>query len=242
VLTANHVSTGGTFLLNAVLYTEIPGSSTRISNGDGSFADLKVFQLSVDPGLPELPIRDNPAFPSGVVYMIGRGNSRGAETDSDDPNVWMNPPPPRPNPAIDGYLWAAPRTIRWGTNIVEGEYPFVDIGTFNFYTKFDFPPTPPDPPDTSDECQGVGGDSGGAVFAFDAGAWELAGIMLYVGNYPEQFANLSSLYGNDTIAADLSFYRQEILDATAVPEPSGRLMLGAGTIFLAVFGRGRSRA
>ncbi|MFQ5415568.1 MAG: hypothetical protein ACE5FL_00825 [Myxococcota bacterium] len=235
VLTANHVATGGTFLLDGVQYTEIPGSATRISNGDGTWADLKVFQLSVDPGLPALAIRDNPALPSGVVYMIGRGTDRGASTDSDDPTVWTNPPPPLPSPPIEGFKWAGTRTVRWGTNIVEGEYPYASLGTYNIYTTFD------PPPDTSDESQGANGDSGGAVFAVDEGVWELAGIMLYVANYPGQFGNTSSLYANDTISADLSYYRQEILAATAVPEPSGRLMLAAGAVFLAVIGRGRIR-
>jgi hypothetical protein len=233
VLTANHVATGPVEL-GGVVYDAVPGSAVRIGNGDGTEADLKVFALTPDPGLPELPIRSNRNLPKGEVTLIGNGRNRGAATDSDDPTVWV-PPPAHPQPAIAGYLWGSGRTLRWGRNIVAGEWPGDPDDTVAFYTIFDAPGSRNY---TTHESQGAPGDSGGGVFAKQGGSWELAGIMYLIGLYDGQVAN-SALYGNWTGAADLSFYRDEILELTAIPEPRGLLLLGPGLVFLATLGRRR---
>lgn len=239
VLTANHVSTGGSVKFGSVSYTEVPGTAVRISNGDGTFADLKVFLITPAPPLPTLAIRANPSLPTGDVIMIGHGRERGAATSSNDPMAWQVPTPPNvvPDPPIEGYLWPGSKKLRWGKNRIVGMWP-AWYHTSAFYSVFDAPGMPDA---TTHEAQAANGDSGGAVFAKDGANWELAGIMLAVANYSTQFPNVSSLHGNQTGAANLSFYRDEIIEVTDLPEPAQSLMLGAGLSFLATLGRRRMR-
>jgi hypothetical protein len=211
----------------------------QISNGDATWADLKVYSITPTPSLPELPIRADTSLPKGEVILVGHGRDRGADTDSNDSYVWDAGATPLPSPPIEGFRWAASRSVRWGTNRVAGSWGALYPGTVTFFTQFD-PDTSPS--STAHEAQGANGDSGGPVFAWRAGSWELAGIMLAVSTYADQYVNRSALYENQTGAADLSFYRDEILAVTAVPEPSGRLMLGSGVAFLLALGRRRARA
>jgi hypothetical protein len=237
LLTANHVATGPVEL-GGVLYDDIPGSAIRLDNGDGTFADLKVFAIAQDPGLPELPIRANTNLPKGEVIMIGMGLDRGAATDSDDPAVWVPLPGEEPpDPPIPGWYRTSPKSLRWGKNTVGGEWPGDPSDTVTFFTDFSYPA---DPSHTAHEAQAASGDSGGAVFAKQGSTWELAGLMFIIGLYDEHVNN-SVLRGEWTGAADLSFYRDDIMSLTAVPEPGGSLLLGAGLAFLATVGRRRMR-
>jgi hypothetical protein len=224
----------------------VPGTITHLDNGDGSYADLKIWGIYPHPPLPDLEIRSLPTQPTGDVIMIGNGRDRGAATDTDDPAVWVPPPNP-PNPPKTGFRWLGPKTLRWGTNrvaghdTVPGQY---NVVTESWYTFFD----ESGPSYTTDEAQGAEGDSGGAVFAKQGGNWELAGIMHGINLWPGdpevpgsgQQLN-SALYGNATVFADLSFYRDDIMDLTLVPEPGGALMLASGIAFLLVAGRSRMR-
>jgi hypothetical protein len=70
----------------------------------------------------------------------------------------------------------------------------------------------------SSESQAAYGDSGGGVFHKNGSSWELSGMILTVAGYsgqPDPGAN--AVYGNVTYAADLSFYRPQIM--AIVPEP-----------------------
>lgn len=236
VLTANHVGTG-TVNLGGVDYAFVPGTRVRLDNGDGTHPDLIVFSIWPDPGLPELPIRSNTGLPVGKVIMIGRGTDRGPATDSDDPLIWQAPPDP-PETPIPGWMKTAPNTKRWGENTVGGIWPGDPNDTVAFYTAFDYPGTQGH---QAHEAQASAGDSGGAVFAKQGNTWQLAGIMLFVGLW-EGHINNSVLRDEWTGAADLSFYRDQILDLTAVPEPSGSSMLGSGALLLALLARQRRRS
>jgi len=148
--------------------------------------------------------------------------------------VWVPPPDP-PDPPIPGWMRLATKSLRWGTNRVGGPWPGDPMDTVAFYTEFNYPVAPSH---TSHEAQAAEGDSGGAVFAKQGSTWELAGIMYVIGLH-EGHVNNSALRGEWTGAADLSFYRDDIMDLTAVPEPGGSLLLGAGLAFLATVGRRR---
>ena len=65
--------------------------------------------------------------------------------------------------------------------------------------------------------------------------------MWAIAPFQGQNPNTSALRGNATLAADLSFYRDEIvsLTATPVPEPALVLQLITGAGFLAVVNRSR---
>ena len=161
VLTANHVPLGDV-LLDGVLYTAVPGTETRLDDGFGALADLKVFGITPEPPLPDLAIRSSSSLPSGKVIMIGQGYNRGAETDSDDPLVWAGPEA-NPDPAVGGYLWGAGKTMRWGENTVTAAWPDDPLNTVTFYTTFDVS-------DQTHEAQATVGDSGGALFAKHQGS------------------------------------------------------------------------
>jgi hypothetical protein len=234
VLTANHVGVGSV-LLDGVVYSDVPNTAVRLSNGNGTKPDLKVFAITPLPPLTEMPIRSNTSLPTGEVIMIGRGVGRGSPSDSDDPLIWEGPEP-NPNPPIMGYFWESGSAKRWGENKVEDYWPGDPLNTATFFTVFD---PPGEPEYLTYEAQAAIGDSGGALFVKDNGSWELAGIMFIVGDYSGQFVNENSLYGNVTGCVDLSVYRDEIMSLTTtfVPEPSSVLQLTIGGAFLALLRR-----
>ena len=226
VLTADHVGPGD-LRLGGVVYPLVPGSDVRIDNGDGTEADLVLFAVHPQPPLPPLTIAASPPSVGTPVVMIGRGRNRGAAT-SWDPDGGL------PFNELDGYEWAAGSTIRWGTNEISdlpGERVF---DTEVIETVFDAS-------GTVHEAQAVNGDSGGALFVWDGGSAELAGILLAVGYFEGQPPE-TSFYTQTTIAADLSFYRDQIEDAVAMPEPgSAGLALGAGLLLALAAARRPSR-
>jgi hypothetical protein len=226
VITANHVPDGDV-VLGGVTYGLVPSSSVRLQNSDGTDADLKMFAISPLPPLAPLPVAASVPSNGASLILIGHGRNRGAST-SWDPN---GPPPPGP---FYGYAWGAGRSLRWGTNFVE-DFPATRIfGTEVFGSFFD-------EADSAHEAQAANGDSGGAVFAWNGSQWELAGVMIAISEYVDQPAE-TSLYGQETYAADLSFYRNEILDVIAMPEPSGGLLPGGALVVLLARRRRRASA
>jgi hypothetical protein len=193
VLTANHVGAGDV-VFEGQTYSPVPGSKVQFENPDTSLADLMVFKIFDDPGLPRLDIPNFPPVVGDPVTAIGNGLNRGAAT------TFME---------LGGYDWGSGRSMRWGTNIVsEIDLPVTD--TYSFATTFTDPLDPLDPSATSDEAAGANGDSGGAAFTKIGGSWYLAGTLFAISLYTDQPAS-TSIYGNKLYAADLSFYRADIL-------------------------------
>lgn len=225
VLTAHHVG-AGSVVLGGVTYPNLPGTELQLDNGDGTFADLLLFAIYPYPDLPPLQIATGtPAYGENLI-LVGHGHDRGAAT-SWDPN---GAPPPGP---YDGWDWASTYSLRWGTNQSEGGAGSRVLGTEAFYTSFDSG-------GSVDECQAAVGDSGGAAFVETGSQWELAGILYAIGEYQNQ-PTQTALYGNLTYAADLSYYRDQILAVTSMPEPAALpCLLGGGTL-LGLVGRGRIR-
>lgn len=224
VLTANHVGTG-TVTFGGETAEPLPGSAVRVANGDGTYADLLLFAVHPPPDLPLLPIRTDPLSGGEAAILAGNGRDRGPAT-SWDPN---GPPPPGP---IGGWEWAASRSLRWGTNVVD-DFP-VDpvVDTFAFTTVFDEGAP-------GDEAQAANGDSGGAVFVHDGVEWQLAGILFAIGVLTDQPPQ-TALYGNTSYAADLSLYADQILDTVALPEPGAAPALVGGALLVAALRRRRA--
>ena len=210
ILTANHVGIQDVDL-GGVIYTAVPGSNVRISNGDGSFADLLLFEVFPHPPLPSLDIvAATPAMGTPII-AAGRGRDRGAATS------WN---PPGPGGSIDGYLWDPTSTLRWGTNHLEVFPTERVLGTEAMGSEFDeFPVASPH------EAQAATGDSGGAAFVDNGGNWELAGLLFAIAEFENQPAD-TSLYGQITYFADLAFYKAEIENLVMMPEPRGALGWG----------------
>jgi hypothetical protein len=128
-----------------------------------------------------------------------------------------------------GYKTLSTRTMRWGTNTVSEAGLWLNggfgdakmLGTTFTYSQYD-----------STEAQAAYGDSGGGVFHKNGSTWELAGLILTVGGYsgqPDPGAN--AVFGNVTYAADLSFYRPQIM--AIVPEPQSIVLaVTAGGLFV----------
>ena len=227
VLTANHVGAGdATF--GGVTYPWLVGSDVRLHNPDTSLADLRVFRLQFPyPPLPDLPIATSTATSSSThpLYLVGDGRNRGATTTWD---------PCGPG-SYNGYLWGPGTTMRWGTNRVEvAQYFEPGFGTWVFGTKFDSSGFSV----TAYEAQGATGDSGGATFAWNGTSYELAGILIGIGTLQtvptQQCPNVeyqppeTAIYQDQTYAADLSIYHDEIV--STMPEPAGGLWAGAALI------------
>jgi hypothetical protein len=215
VLTANHVGPGGV-VIGATSYPWVPGSAVQLTNGDGTSADLLLFAIYPHPGLPPLPIA-SATPPSGTLLLtVGNGRNRGDVT-SWDPNGTYPPG------LTFGYAWAPGTALRWGSNFAEVFPPGRVLGTEVFGSVFDSGTG-------DDEAQAVPGDSGGAVFAWDPmDDYRLAGVIIAISQYGDQPAQ-TTFYGQTSYYADLAYYREDILDAIALPEPIGGLWPAAALV------------
>jgi hypothetical protein len=194
VLTVQHAGVGEV-VLNGVTYPAVPDSSVQLSKPgeESTKADLVLFRVDPAPDLPELPLREEPPYFGTRVTFIGHGQGRGE---------------PLQRQGIAGFRWKPPAVKRWGTNRVYAEG--IDVSGPNdtwitrcFQTDFSHH-------GTQHEAQGAVGDSGGAAFTKGRKGWELAGLLVSIGGSPEQ-EPATAFYGNITNAADLSYYRPQIL-------------------------------
>lgn len=221
-LTANHVtianpsefiSPGGVFF-GTTQYLVDESSIHQLHDPiTAGLADLKVFRIYGDPQLPAvLPGYLATSVPSGQVFMIGNGLTRGDPhswnvNTSVVPWVWMETPPYN----ASGFDIVSPRRIRWGENEVYETNQYYNFGSNSIrYFSTQFGGTP-----LTHEAQASSGDSGGPVFYDDGSNWILSGIMITTTGYSGQPAS-TAVYGNTTWAADLSKYRDEILSIAGV--------------------------
>jgi hypothetical protein len=217
-LTANHVGPGSV-VLGGVTYSYVPGTAVQLDNGDGTSADLVMFQIHPQPPLPALAIASAPPPAGATLILVGNGRNRGMATTF-DPN---GPEPPDP---VHGYEWGSGQSKRWGTNTVLGTL-LIDLidGTRTLAIETAF-----DAGGSAHEAQAAYGDSGGAAFAWSGSQWQLAGLVFAIGAPYTGQPDETALYGNLTFSADLSSYRDQILDVMALPEPSIGLLPGVALV------------
>ena len=219
VLTANHVGDGSFRLSDGRAFPAVPGSSVQLPNTGGlaslGAADLRMFRLLDDPGLPSLTIDDTrPASGAGVI-MIGAGHDRAPGvtgwrvTNGASGLDWTQVALPLANEL--GYSLLSSQTMRWGTNAMQSGTVFAGSTTLAFNTSFT-------KQGTAFEAQAVSGDSGGGVFSFADGGWKLVGIM----DAQEMLSNQpagTAVFGNQTQSADLSVYRAQIMSLVNQSDP-----------------------
>ncbi|REK08280.1 MAG: hypothetical protein DWQ37_20785 [Planctomycetota bacterium] len=223
VLTANHVgSSSGSVVFGGTAYPIDTSTIVQLRNADNSLADVKMFKIIGDPGLPSITSSFLASTaPSGHVFMVGNGLSMGDKhywsiDTGASPWAWTEttePVDPGPND-VAGFDIVSPRVVRWGENVVDGSGIYLNLGggTFisAFTTRFDDLPYTGQPGLTY-EAHASAGDSGGAVFAFAGGQWVLSGIMIAISGTMSGQPSGTILYGNQTYMADLSAYRDQIL-------------------------------
>jgi len=205
ILTADHVG-ASIVIFEEKRYNPVAGSLTHLKNPDGTQADLLLFQINEDPELPMLVIAESPPAIGEHVMLVAAGRSRGerlsAHLEGDS--------------LIDGFSWKEDQTKRWGSNIIETAPRSIEQAATKTEAVAMFFDRIEAPRGTEHEGSAARGDSGGAVFARadatnpDSG-WVLSGILFSVGTrsgYPAQ----SSFYGDVTWAADLSYYRDQIIE------------------------------
>ena len=197
LLTAYHVGSEP-IELGGVTYELVPNSRTRILSTSSNPPDLALIKIVGDPGLSPLDLADSTPPLNSEVTLIGRGRSRGSATSYS---------------GLDGWSWAFPFTIRWGTNRISDASTFV-LDTQAFSMEFD-PPTSSDY--TTHEASATIGDSGGAVFFEKPTGWTLAGIMFSINQTAGQPPQ-TTVYSNRTFAVDLATYRSEILSIISTPD------------------------
>jgi len=236
VITANHVG-AGSISLGGTSYNAVSGSDTRIKNPTGSglseFTDLLVFRIDSDPSLPNLNISTSVPAVGSEVTLIGDGLNRETSLTS-----WTVDTSPTPftwseggaSPNFGGFKSLGTNTKRWGTNVItdQGADTVIDAGSGDSraikltYDQFG----------GDNGATFAAGDSGGALFYKNGSDWELAGILQAIGTFSGQPSN-TSVFGNLAFAGDLSFYRDEILAVTAVPEPlHSTLALALGAVLI----------
>lgn len=237
VLTASHVG-GGSIVLNGGTYAMLAGSGTRLTNGGepgkSTLTDLYMFRLATTPiGLAGVPIAAAATGSGAELTMIGAGRDRGAFTQwsvntGTTPWAWTEVPS---GGNAAGYKTLSSRAMRWGTNNVSGTGVWVNAGFGDAKT---LTTTFTDHGVYSTESQAAYGDSGGGVFHKNGSTWELSGLILTVAGFSGQpDAGANAVFGNATYAADLSFYRPQIM--AIVPEPQAIVLVvtAAGGLLVA---------
>jgi hypothetical protein len=229
VLTTKQVG-GGSIVLNGGTYAMLAGSGTQLTNGGSpgktALTDLYMFRLATTPvGLGGVAIASSSGTGASVT-MIGAGLDRGAFTQwsidtGATPWTWTEVPS---GGNAAGYQTLSTRAMRWGTNTVGSvsEWLANDNGDTNVVsTTFNYEGS------DSTEAQAVNGDFGGGLFHKNGATWELTGLMMGVAGFsgqpdPEE----NAVFGDTTFAADLSFYRPQIM--AIVPEPHSVVLAASG--------------
>jgi hypothetical protein len=240
VLSAAHLGAGsvafptvGTFTADlATVYqlTNLPGS------GLTKPADLILFQLTQDPGLPPIDVASVTPSVGTEVWVVGHG------LDADDKYTywdvtqrgttwtWKETSPPGD---YSGIKTVGPGLMRWGTNLIENDETFNNdfdddiltklvnstTETLSILTEFDDDASNSDDDVLTDggssatgyESQAVLSDSGGGLFVRDGGRWKLAGTILSVeGHRNQPDVTRNAIFGNLTYYGDLATYAEQI--------------------------------
>ncbi|MGJ8695908.1 MAG: hypothetical protein ACSHYF_06285 [Verrucomicrobiaceae bacterium] len=238
VLTAKHVMvpSSGSISVSGTSYSIVDNNSIGT-------ADLRVYEISGEtmPNLPRVSFATADPVYNESLIMLGHGSR--VQGTANDPNVsdLVNVS------GYDVYQWGSPGTLSWGENQAVPFFGSGDpvmaytnsLGNYeeDFFASFDDPGT--GNYTSSWEAMASGGDSGGPVFAYRDGQYELAGVISTVlkrGGQPNQTA----AFGNKTAIVNIAEYSAslpELEDAVAAPEPGSSLLVILGLMQCAMVRR-----
>ena len=221
VATTAHVGVGnGSVVFDGNTYQRDPDVCViRLKNDNQTKTDIIMFKLESGPSLPPPEIPTTVTLPGSEVTMIGYGRNREPNMTTWDidtgtnPDSWIEHPPDDSNLINrSGYKTGGGFATRWGENTVEsvGLY-IISVGPSGSYGKVRALSTKFDANGLTHEAQAVPGDSGGGVFYKDGNSWQLIGMIFAIDTFNDQSLNYA-VFDNLTYAADLLFYRDQLLN------------------------------
>lgn len=219
VLSANHVITPSSISLGGSDFSVVSGTQIGAS-------DLKLYQISGAPDLPAVPLTNASAIAGDFLIMAGRGFT--ADTDGTAPFAWGTP---GEDPA---------NGMRWGTNTVES-VSIANIGTSEkpnnqpyIITDFDGN-NPAGIGTTAYDAQAANGDSGGGLFLYRNGAWQLGGIGHFVTQAPVASIGTNQISGVDPAEiGDRSAYSDVFSHLTVIQDVTGTLIPEPASAWLVI--------
>ncbi len=215
-------------------------SWTRITNANGTRADMVLVRATNAPPLADVTLRTTQIPNNASLVMVGNGRLR-HPTNTYWNAAWQ--PTNQESSVHAGFLMTEGFLAqRWGSNTVNNAEKSVSVGdsyfavtTTSFSVSFDGGLS-------GDEAQATVGDSGGAVFYKSGGTWELVGMMYNVGVVSGQPWPSTIVYGDKTWSANLttSVYRAQI--EAVIPEPATAALIAAAAAVLGIVRRRRRSA
>lgn len=233
VLTAAHVGEGRITFPGIGSFSALPDSKVQLRNPTGlgmtPLADLVMFRLDSDPGLPALNLAQfSPGYGTEVV-LIGRGKQRNPDPTywyryqlAEDQWDWVETYPRHYNTL--GFYVEGPQQKRWGLNYIQpdferdaGDTVISELDPYDIValtTSFIYEGLP------RGFTQGhvSPGDSGGGVFTKLNNVWTLVGIINGNQSFEDQPTD-AAVFGNTGLIADVATYRDQILDLLDDPVP-----------------------
>jgi hypothetical protein len=260
VLTAYHIraiDNPSVINFGGTEYTIDTNSWQRLSNSDDNTdADLALFRISgALPNVTPVPYDNIPSSISNnqQIYMMGFGRDRnGGQTtyyispdggDSDSFDDLYTSLQGDTDYSLGGFDLLTSKSLRWGTNNVEGTLRLDDGHGLTDSMQIIFDAMADD-----NQAQLTNGDSGGPAFIFDTNddTWKLVGLNIAMGPsysnqgiYRQPYTHAPSGPGTDYnfgFIADLTQYQSQL-----VPEPATFSLLSIGGLALLVRRRRRSR-
>ncbi len=224
-ITANHVTPGDFRFSDGRDFAVVQGSEVVLTNpansGAGGHADLRMFRLAQDPGLPTVPIVSTAPAASAIVMMIGAGLDRDSQLIGWQTNTAPWPQTPLAFAPTRGFDLLSTSHIRWGESRISTSQA-INNGTVTFITNFSANGVPL-------QAQAVSGDSGGGVFELVNGTWQLAGIMTAETLLTNQPSG-TVVFGDNSYSASLAVYRNEIMSIIGTPLPTTTQALSSASL------------